>query len=97
MAKRDGRFGMIVPNKFFHTKAATRLRDFLAETEATATRLLTLAIHKSFRGLQTTAALSLWSRMRASLFDTSAPRLGYEILEEVAIPTIESLGRALAF
>ena len=34
LAKKEGRFGMIVPNKFFHTKAATRLRDFLATTKS---------------------------------------------------------------
>ncbi|MGA2034190.1 MAG: N-6 DNA methylase [Thermoguttaceae bacterium] len=31
LANDSGRFGLIVPNKFFHTKAATRLREFLRE------------------------------------------------------------------
>ncbi len=33
LSASDGRVGMIVPNKFFHTKAATALRSLVLETE----------------------------------------------------------------
>ena len=68
---------MIVPNKFFHTKAATQLRDFLAETESDCKRLLTLATRKFFGGQQTTPALFLWSRDSRQVSSIrQTPRLG---------------------
>ena len=43
----NGYFGMIVPNKFFHTKAATSLRDFLATSEY-VTQIIDFGYEKIF-------------------------------------------------
>ena len=49
LASKRGRFGMIVPNKFFHTKAAMRLREILG-TNARLQSLVDFGDSQVFRG-----------------------------------------------
>jgi hypothetical protein len=76
---------MIVPNKFFHTKAATRLRDYLAETKGLK-QIVDFGASQVFSGATNYCCIVFVVRDSGKSLRYISAKAGLQILEEIAIP-----------
>ena len=85
LTRTKGRFGMIVPNKFYHTRAATRLRDFLAKTNGLQ-QIVDFGDSQVFSGATNYCCIVFWAQDKGKSLRYVRAKAGLDILEEIAIP-----------
>ena len=76
---------MIVPNKFYHTRAATRLRDFLAKTNGLQ-QIVDFGDSQVFSGATNYCCIVFWAQDKGKSLRYVRAKAGLDILEEIAIP-----------
>ncbi len=80
----NGQFGMIIPNKFFHTKAATKLREFLASKKL-INLLIDFGDERVFSDATNYSAILIFDATQNDSFSFMRATTGLQISESHAI------------
>ncbi|MFZ0774034.1 MAG: N-6 DNA methylase [Candidatus Sulfotelmatobacter sp.] len=86
LLKSAGLFGMIVPNKLFHTKAATALRQLLAEAHAVR-QIVDFGDEQIFHGATNYSCILLLDKQTRPTFAYKRSLAGLEVTAEYELPT----------
>ncbi len=81
LLSEDGAFGMIVPNKFFHTEAAAALRGLLSRTRALH-RIVDFGDEQIFSGATNYSSIIIGGRRPSRTVTYARAKAGLEILQE---------------